>query len=140
KINIASLPRAEALARARSGGRWILGDRNVMLLAMFDLYRRWADANMPKACGQSDDEFSELQDQCMEQWEEGIEEAIELVGAPVSDEAKETAGQLSALLMLMSAEFDGVRNLPDQDKLSLITLARDLAWKVEDHVVGKRDS
>ncbi|WP_175772606.1 hypothetical protein [Paraburkholderia phenazinium] len=78
-VNLASLPRDEALERARAAGRGILVDDTAVSAVFLSLWTDWMNANIPKACGQSDDDFSELVNAVMEEFEFGVNEFIRSV-------------------------------------------------------------
>lgn len=72
QINLASLPRDEALERARAAGRGILVDSDAVSAVFLDVWTNWMNANVPKACGQSEDEFGDLVNSMMSEFEAGI--------------------------------------------------------------------
>lgn len=61
-LNLASLPREEALRRARIAGRAFLEDSEALREGFREIGEEWLNANMPIADGQTDDEFGELGD------------------------------------------------------------------------------
>jgi len=71
-INLASLPREEAIDRARVAGRGILVDNTAVSTVFLSLWTDWMNANIPKACGQSDDDFGELVSAVMDAFEAGF--------------------------------------------------------------------
>ncbi|NIF78897.1 hypothetical protein F3J20_16135 [Paraburkholderia sp. Cy-641] len=75
-INLASLPRDEALQRAREVGRAILHDSTAVSDAFDGLWVSWMNANIPKACGQSEGEFGELIDSMMGEFEDGLNDFV----------------------------------------------------------------
>ena len=75
-VNLAGLPKSVALMRARAGGRAIFGDEEAVSKAYEELMRHWFDKNMPRAVGQSDDEFDDLADEVGKEFEAGVDEAI----------------------------------------------------------------
>lgn len=75
-VNLASLPLAEAMTRARLAGRKILGDKEALSSFRDDLSSRWVDTNLPISCGQSDDEFLAFSEQCTKEFEAGLDEAV----------------------------------------------------------------
>jgi hypothetical protein len=96
RVNVASLPLVEALERARHGGRSILGNEDAVSEVYIDLWRKWGDANMPNACGQSDDEFSDLMDKCMSEFEAGLDETVRTVRDAVPSTPDPSEGEMSA--------------------------------------------
>lgn len=76
QINLASLPRDEALERARAAGRSILVDSDAVSAMFLDLWTNWMNANVPKACGQSEDEFGDLVNSMMSEFEIGINDFV----------------------------------------------------------------
>jgi hypothetical protein len=75
--NLASLPRHEALAAARNAGRAVLADSKAVSSVCLTLWTEWMQANIPRACGQSDDEFGQLLSDMMEEFDVGLDEFIE---------------------------------------------------------------
>ncbi|MGG1948998.1 hypothetical protein AB1286_30030 [Trinickia sp. NRRL B-1857] len=75
-INLASLPKDEALQHARAGGRSIFGDEGAVSSVYTDLLRHWIDANMPCAVGQTDEEFDEIMLEMEKEFEAGVDDAI----------------------------------------------------------------
>ena len=63
RVNLAALPKDEALVLARVGGRTIFGDADAVSKVYEGLMTYWTNTNMPVAVGQSDDEFGELFDE-----------------------------------------------------------------------------
>jgi len=80
-INLASLPREEAIERARVAGRGILVDDTAVSAVFLSLWIDWMNANIPNACGQSEDEFGELVNSMMNEFELGVNEFIASVTA-----------------------------------------------------------
>jgi hypothetical protein len=74
-VNIAGLSLTEALTRARRGGRAIFTNEDAVAPVFNDLWLSWSNANMPK--GLPDDEFSELAEKCIEEFQAGVDEAIQ---------------------------------------------------------------
>lgn len=75
--NLASLPRHEALAAARNAGRAVLADSKAVSSVCLTLWTEWMQANVPKACGQSDDEFGQLVSEMMDEFDLGLDEFID---------------------------------------------------------------
>ncbi|MFL9987225.1 hypothetical protein [Paraburkholderia sediminicola] len=75
-VNLASLPKDDALALARAGGRGIFGDINAVTHVYSELMSHWIGGNLPKAVGQSDDEFGELVCQIEKEFNAGVDEAV----------------------------------------------------------------
>ncbi|MFM0013720.1 hypothetical protein [Paraburkholderia sediminicola] len=75
-LNLASLPRDEALERARVAGRGILVDDTAVSAVFLSLWTDWMNANIPNACGQSEGEFGDLVNSMMEMFEAGVNEFI----------------------------------------------------------------
>ncbi|MEM5315550.1 hypothetical protein [Paraburkholderia sp. JHI869] len=75
--NLASLPREEALGRARVAGHEILGDPNALQGVSEQLWLNWMTANIPVAVGQSDEEFGDLVDAMYDEFLEGLSEGVE---------------------------------------------------------------
>lgn len=76
-VNLASLPRKEALKRARIAGRQILGDGDALQPVADTIWIEWLNANAPIAVGQSDDEFGELIDAMGNEFFAGMAEGNE---------------------------------------------------------------
>lgn len=76
-VNLASLPREEALKLARIGGREILCDGSALQPVADTIWLGWANANVPLAVGQSDEEFGELVDAMCDEFFAGMSEGCE---------------------------------------------------------------
>jgi len=76
-VNLASLPKDEALLRARAAGSSIFGDEGAISAVYTDMLKHWIDANMPCAVGQTDEEFGELLLEVEKEFEAGVDKAIE---------------------------------------------------------------
>jgi len=74
-VNIAGLSLTDALTRARRGGRAIFTNEDAVSPVFNDLWLSWSNANMPK--GLPDDEFNELAEKCMEEFQAGVDEAMQ---------------------------------------------------------------
>lgn len=61
-INLASLPREDAIRFARMAGGAFLEDSEALREAFREIGEEWLNVNMPIADGQTDEEFSELGD------------------------------------------------------------------------------
>jgi hypothetical protein len=61
-INLASLPREEALRCARIAGRAFLDDPEALQAVIDEIAMKWVDDNMSSADGQADGEFANLGD------------------------------------------------------------------------------
>ncbi|WP_155257356.1 MULTISPECIES: hypothetical protein [Burkholderia] len=84
-VNLASLPRKEALKCARIAGRQILGDGDALQPVADTIWIEWLNANAPIAVGQSDNEFGELIDAMGNEFFAGMAEGCELfqsIGQP----------------------------------------------------------
>jgi hypothetical protein len=75
-INLASLPKPDALALARAGGRAILADEDAVSHVYTDLMSYWLGRNLPKAIGQSDDEFGDLVNEVEKEFSAGVDEVV----------------------------------------------------------------
>ncbi|CAB3782160.1 hypothetical protein [Paraburkholderia fynbosensis] len=75
-INIASLPREEAIECARDAGREILADSAAVQAVADTLWMNWVNVNVPVAVGQTDDEFGELVDVMGNKFFEGLTEGV----------------------------------------------------------------
>lgn len=75
-VNLASLPKDDALARARIAGRSIFGDVNTVTHVYHDLMSYWIGRNLPQAVGQSDDEFGDLVEEVEKEFNAGVDEAV----------------------------------------------------------------
>ncbi|AXF07289.1 hypothetical protein CUJ91_04665 [Paraburkholderia graminis] len=82
-VNLASLPRDEALDRAHAAGRGILLDSDAVSEVLLSLWTGWMNENIPNACSQSEEEFGQLLDSMMRQFEAGVREFV----ASASDRA-----------------------------------------------------
>jgi hypothetical protein len=81
-VNLASLPKEEALQRARAAGSSIFGDEAAISAVYADMLKHWIDANMPCAVGQTDEEFIELLLEVEKEFEAGVDKAIERARQP----------------------------------------------------------
>ena len=75
-VNLASLPKDDALALARAGGRAIFSDDDAVSHVYSGLMSHWIGINLPKAVGQSDDEFGDLVEQVEKEFNAGVDEAV----------------------------------------------------------------
>lgn len=75
-VNLASLPKGDALALARAGGRTIFGDEDAVSHAYSALMEYWIGRSLPVAVGQDDDEFGDLVDQVEGEFRAGFDEAM----------------------------------------------------------------
>jgi hypothetical protein len=97
-VNLASLPRDEALERARAAGSAILVDSDAVSAVFRDLWTNWMNTNIPNACGQSEDEFGDLVNSMMSEFETGMnafvcsatdaERTLERVGVAIQDDSR----------------------------------------------------
>jgi hypothetical protein len=81
-VNLASLPKEEALQCARAAGSSIFGDEGVISAVYTDMLKHWIDANMPCAVGQTDEEFGELLLEVEKEFEAGVDKAIQRARQP----------------------------------------------------------
>jgi hypothetical protein len=89
RLNIASLPREEAIRVARAAGVTIGLDNACMSEAFYDLRASWIGFNCPASVGQTDDEFEDLIVAVCDVFEEGFNEAYpEELPAPVEGKFK----------------------------------------------------
>jgi hypothetical protein len=75
-VNLASLPKDEALVLARAGGRSIFGDIKAVTHIYSDLMSYWIGRSLPKAVGQSDEEFGDLVEEVEKEFNAGVDEAV----------------------------------------------------------------
>jgi hypothetical protein len=75
-VNLASLPKDDALALARAGGRAIFGDMDAVTHIYTELMQYWIGRNIPQAVGQSDDDFGDLVSEVEEAFNSGVDEAV----------------------------------------------------------------
>lgn len=75
-VNLASLPLVEALERAHDAGRKILIDSDAIAAVSQDLWTNWMNANVPIACGQSEDEYGALINSMMNHFFHGLAEGV----------------------------------------------------------------
>jgi hypothetical protein len=103
-INLAALPKHEALDRARAAGRGVLADRKAVSAVCLTLWTDWMAANIPHACGQSNDEFGDLLSAMMDEFDFGIDEFIESASSSNAPPAP-LDGEISAegALILLNA-------------------------------------
>ncbi|MFM0732351.1 hypothetical protein PQQ52_17840 [Paraburkholderia sediminicola] len=94
-VNLASLPKDDALARARAGGRTIFGDDDAVSHVYTDLMSRWIGRNLPKAVGQSDDEFGDLVEEIEKEFNAGVVEAV--VAARARDKSRAILDRIDEL-------------------------------------------
>lgn len=142
-VNLASLPRDEAIERARAAGRAILGDRDAISAVFINLWTDWMNANIPKACGQSDDEFGELIGEMMDKFEVGVEEFIR-TAADVR-----TLNRIEELICRVSGQAWKIHNvlafmaeaLPDdtQENLPVRCTVADLRFDMNELATGLMD-
>jgi hypothetical protein len=76
-VNLASLPREEAIKCARVAGREIFGDAEAVQIIADTLWMNWININAPVAIGQTDDEFGELVDTMGNEFFDGLAEGVE---------------------------------------------------------------
>ncbi|PRY07044.1 hypothetical protein [Paraburkholderia sp. BL25I1N1] len=147
-VNLASLPREDALERARVAGREILGHENALQAVSDALWMNWINVNMPVAVGQTDDEFGELVDAMGDQFFDGLAESVKRFAADTRtlDRISEflikesgLAWKIHNMLAFMEAALDDDTqgSLPircavadlrvDQDRLA--TALMDLVWR-----------
>jgi hypothetical protein len=102
--NLAALPRHEAIAAARNAGRGVLTDGDAVSSAFMTLWIEWMNANIPNACGQTDDEFGDLIDDMMKEFETGISEFVDSAASAAATPAP-IDGELAAegALLLVNA-------------------------------------
>lgn len=105
-VNLASLPRVEALRLARAAGATIFADREAMQASFLQLRFEWIGRNCPDAVGQSDDEFNELTEALADEFAEGFDQAF-----PETDHAAQPAdtssGVAAAVALLQSWRHRG---------------------------------
>jgi len=102
QTNLASLPKHIALATARAAGRSILADEKAIEPVVLDLWTSWMNANIPRACGQSDEEFGKLVEAAMAEFHLGVDEFVESArstGAPPAPIDGEHAAEGALLLI-----------------------------------------
>ncbi|MFB9123314.1 hypothetical protein E2553_00145 [Paraburkholderia dipogonis] len=75
-VNLASLPKDQALALARAGGRTILGDIDAVAAVYPELLKSWTARNIPNAICQSDEEFDGLLQEIENEFNGGVDEAV----------------------------------------------------------------
>jgi hypothetical protein len=75
-VNLASLPREEAIEHARAAGREILGSSEAIQSVADTLWMNWVNANAPVALGQTDEEFDKLIDAMGNEFFEGLTEGV----------------------------------------------------------------
>ncbi|VVD29963.1 ubiquitin carboxyl-terminal hydrolase [Paraburkholderia dioscoreae] len=75
-VNLASLPLDEALQRAYVAGEKILIDSDAIAAVSQDLWTNWMNANVPNACGQSEDEYGALLNLMMNHFFHGLTEGV----------------------------------------------------------------
>jgi hypothetical protein len=120
-VNLASLRREEAIERAHVAGRGILVDNTAVSTVFLSLWTDWMNANIPKACGQSDDDFGELVSAVMDAFETGF---YKFVGSASIDPVLE---RIESLLQEHSSRAWRVHNtlafmvvaLPDDESAGL---------------------
>ncbi|MGQ7939156.1 hypothetical protein [Paraburkholderia sp. D1E] len=71
-VNLASLPRDEALERARAAGRDILGDAEAVQAVADALWMNWVNVTTPVAIEQTDAEFGDLVDAMGDEFFKGL--------------------------------------------------------------------
>ncbi|ASW00158.1 hypothetical protein [Paraburkholderia aromaticivorans] len=147
-INLASLPLDEALQRAYVAGEKILIDTDAIAAVSQDLWTNWMNANVPNACGQSEDEYGALLNLMMTHFFHGLTEGVkriaedartmERVERDLSDHSR-WAWKVYNVLAFMSEAIDDDRQgeLPvrctvvdlRQDVEKLATDLMDLVWR-----------
>lgn len=75
-LNLASLPREEAIERAHAAGRAILADSDAISAVFMNLWTDWMNANVPQSCGQSEEEFGDLVNSMMDGFSNGLTEGV----------------------------------------------------------------
>ncbi|WP_185733505.1 hypothetical protein [Burkholderia sp. Bp8998] len=133
RVNLATLPEHETLARARVGGRAIFGDEAAVSACYHDLLRHWTDKNIPNAVGQSDDEFGDLLGKVCDEFEAGVDEAIKAAQAESLSIPSPSEGEASAEKARL-APYEG--NLQREDSNALAIQPRPPArpgWKICQH-------
>jgi hypothetical protein len=124
-VNLASLPKDDALALARVGGRAIFGDDDAVSHVYTDLMSHWIGINLPQAVDQSDDEFGDLVEQIEKEFNSGVVEAVS--AAREDGKSKEVIKRIDKLVTdqsILAFKLQGlvqfmVEALPDdrQDEL-----------------------
>lgn len=147
-VNLASLPLDEALQRAYVAGEKILIDKDAIAAVSQDLWTNWMIANVPNACGQSDDEYGDLVNSMMNHFFHGLTEGVkrfaedartmERVERDLGDHSR-WAWKVYNVLAFMSEAIDDDRQgeLPvrctvvdlRQDVEKLATDLMDLVWR-----------
>ena len=124
--NLASLPRDEALAAARDAGRAVLTDSKAVSSVFLTLWTEWMQENIPRACGQSDDEFGQLLSDMMKSFDLGMDEFIASAScAPPSaayDDAYLAAREAAGLLEKQAAEILNMRSRDDRQARTIASL------------------
>lgn len=98
RVNLASLPREEMLSAARDSARSVFADEDVISAIVLDLRTAWINKNLPRACGQTDEEFGVLVDLACEEFDAGIDEAIAAAKASATPPAAPRAVDKDRLL------------------------------------------
>ncbi|WNC88821.1 hypothetical protein RI103_14050 [Paraburkholderia sp. FT54] len=78
-VNLASLPKDEALVLSRVDGRAIFGDVDAVTHVYSELMSHWLSKRMPRAVGQSDEEFGDLVEEVEKEFNAGVDEAVSAV-------------------------------------------------------------
>ncbi|PRX32231.1 hypothetical protein B0G75_104252 [Paraburkholderia sp. BL18I3N2] len=105
-INLSSLPREEAIERARVAGRQILADNDAVSTVAMDLWTGWMNANVPNACGQSEEEFGELVNSMMSDFLKGLTDGVKRFAADAH-----TLNRVGEFLSMESALAWKIRNV-----------------------------
>jgi hypothetical protein len=112
----------------------VLSDADAMSKVWSALWEHWMLANIPRACGQSDDDFDELLNAVRTEFDGALDRAIEVRGRDSG--AHRALRQLSALLMNLSAGYNQFGLLPDGYQEAMLGLACDLCMRVEDDLIA----
>jgi hypothetical protein len=74
--NLATLPLKQAMRAAKADGRAALQDPSVFDDIYYEIQLKWLDKRIPRAAGQTDDEFSEFVAKVAAAFCEGLDETI----------------------------------------------------------------
>lgn len=111
-VNLASVPREEAIKRARIAGREILGNAEAIQAIADTLWMNWININAPVAVGQTDDQFGALVDDLSTEFFDGMSEGVvRFRSIDVETNDNRTLERINDFLARDSRELWGIHNV-----------------------------
>ena len=143
-INLASLPREQMLLAARFAARSVFADEEVISAVAPDLREAWFAKHMPRACGQTDEEFGKLVELVCDEFDVGINDAIAMAKTSATTQpatrAVETEGVLPQVHEL-TATIWGVAGVCQEEAGSryvdaYVARMSNLAYEIEQAIIN----